>query len=114
MSASGIPLQEEYRLAVGPTALRETLRARAGLLTVTPEEFVDGRPSIDDLAATVSRPRMCRQYSDSQPPVTLLDAQLRVQTWVVGTDGVAPSQPAPTDVVAAYHRLMTCDGVSAS
>jgi hypothetical protein len=114
LSGSGIPLQQEYRLAIGPTALSDAADAGAGLLTVTPEEFVDGRPSVDDLAATVSRPRMCPQYVAAQPPVVLLEAQQRVQAWVVGTDGAATSQPAPTDVVAAYHRLVTCDRDSVS
>lgn len=104
LDTSRMDLQRHYVLPSG-----EPVHPSWGVLRATPDEFVDGRLGLGDIASTLSMPRLCKALFGDRPPEALLNDQSEVQSWVTNSlhsqDPAAPSQTT----IEAYRHLRDCE-----
>lgn len=109
LTDSDIDWQTKYLL---PNDARD-VPPDSGVLRLSPELISDDQMGLDDLAATLATPRMCRAFF-ADAPDGLLGEQSRVLQWVARH--VRPNHvtgPAPREIQRAYGHLRDCTPVQA-
>lgn len=102
---SGVDWQTRYIL---PNEARD-VPPSSGVLSLSPELISDGRMGLDDLAATLATPRMCRAYVADAPPGGLLQDQSEVLQWAIrNLQSRGSAGSAPDRIREAYEQLSSC------
>ena len=106
LSGTGLSFPGTFVVARGQRV--GELDASQSLLSVTPEDFADGRLPSQVLASILARPRVCAALFEADqagPYLNLIDG---VQVWLTQELAGGTADAAPARIRAAYDKLASC------